>query len=53
MLGGLIKGMENDGLVKMFGLLIPIVSFIFSNLEHNLLFTGKGSKTISFPSLKN
>ncbi len=52
MLGGFIKGIEKDGLVKINGWLLLIFILIVSNLQQSLFLMGKGSKYKSFFSSK-
>ena len=48
-----MKGIENEGLVKIAGLFKPRFSLTDSNLAHSLCFIGNGSKKRSLLSLKN
>jgi hypothetical protein len=47
MLGGLINGIENEGLVNIGGLFGFICNLIVSNLLQSLFLIGKGSKNTS------
>ena len=52
-LGGLMKGMENEGLVNKWGLLeFPSLILMFSNLLQSLDFIGNGSKFIGVFSFR-
>jgi hypothetical protein len=47
-LGGLINGIENEGLTLIAGLPVyPSFNYIVPNRPHNLVFTGNGSNNKS------
>jgi hypothetical protein len=50
--GGLINGIENESLQWMTGLLDLNFNWIDAKRLQSLFLIGKGSNTISFPSLK-
>ena len=52
-LGGLINGMEKEGLTRMAGKFEEILNLISVNLEQSLLLIGKGSNETSFFSFRN